>query len=37
MVDKGDLDVGQVTNVIAAGRAIAIARTEAGYGALDNR
>jgi len=36
-VDPGDLEVGQVTTVIAARRAIAITRTEAGYGALDNR
>ncbi|MCH7583809.1 MAG: Rieske 2Fe-2S domain-containing protein [Acidobacteria bacterium] len=36
-VDPGDLPVGGVTTVIAADRAIAITRTENGYGALDNR
>ncbi len=36
-VDPGDLEVGEVTTVIAAQRAVAITRTEAGYGALDNR
>jgi thiamine pyrophosphate-dependent acetolactate synthase large subunit-like protein/nitrite reductase/ring-hydroxylating ferredoxin subunit len=36
-VDAGPLEVGRVTTVVAAGRAVCIARTEAGYGALDNR
>jgi pyruvate oxidase len=35
-VDPGGLEVGRVTTVIAAGRAVCITRTEAGYGALDN-
>jgi len=36
-VDAGPLEAGRVTTVVAAGRAVCIARTEAGYGALDNR
>src|SRR4051812_47300899 len=36
-VDPGRLDVGQVTTVVAAGRAMCITRTEDGFGALDNR
>jgi pyruvate oxidase len=36
-VDPGDLEIGRVTTVVAAGRALCIARTEGGYGALDNR
>jgi pyruvate oxidase len=36
-VDPGDLEIGRVTTVVAAGRALCIARTKAGYGALDNR
>ena len=36
-IDPGDLEVGGVTTVVAGGRAIAITRTAAGYGALDNR
>jgi len=36
-VEPGDLPVGGVTTVIAARRAVAISRTENGYGALDNR
>ncbi len=36
-VDPGELPVGGVTTVIAADRAVAITRTEQGYGALDNR
>ena len=36
-VDPGDLPVGGVATVIAADRAVAITRTEDGYGALDNR
>ena len=36
-VDAGPIEVGRVTTVIAAGRAVCIARTSQGYGALDNR
>ena len=36
-VEAGPLEVGRVTTVVAAGRAVCIARTEEGYGALDNR
>jgi pyruvate oxidase len=36
-VDPGDLDVGRLTTVVAAGRALCITRTADGYGALDNR
>ena len=36
-VDPGDLEVGRLTTVVAAGRALCITRTEDGYGALDNR
>ena len=32
-----ELEVGRLTTVIAGGRAICVARTAAGYGALDNR
>ncbi|MEA2828598.1 MAG: hypothetical protein QOG43_3037, partial [Actinomycetota bacterium] len=35
-IDPGGLEVGRVTTVVAAGRAICLARTAAGYGALDN-
>jgi len=35
-VDPGDLAVGGVTTVVAEDRAIAITRTDAGHGALDN-
>ncbi|HET7487219.1 MAG TPA: thiamine pyrophosphate-dependent enzyme [Acidimicrobiales bacterium] len=35
-VDPGGLEVGRVTTVVAAGRALCLTRTEAGYGALDN-
>jgi pyruvate oxidase len=36
-VDPGELEVGRVTTVVAAGRAVCIARTKDGFGALDNR
>jgi thiamine pyrophosphate-dependent acetolactate synthase large subunit-like protein/nitrite reductase/ring-hydroxylating ferredoxin subunit len=36
-VEKPELPVGRVTTVVAGGRAICITRTEAGWGALDNR
>ncbi len=36
-IDPGDLAVGDVTTVIAAGRALAVIRTEQGLGVLDNR
>src|SRR5882762_2017554 len=36
-VDPGGLEVGQVTTVVAGGRAVCLTRTEEGYGALDNR
>jgi pyruvate oxidase len=36
-VEVGELEVGRLTTVIAAGRAVCITRTEQGYGALDNR
>jgi pyruvate oxidase len=36
-VDPGDLEVGRLTTVVAAGRALCITRTADGYGALDNR
>ncbi len=36
-VDPGDLGVGEVTTVVASGRAVCITRTDDGYGALDNR
>ena len=35
-VETDGLEVGRVTTVVAAGRAICLTRTEAGYGALDN-
>ena len=35
-VETDGLEVGRVTTVIAAGRAVCLTRTEAGYGALDN-
>jgi len=35
-VDPGELPIGGVTTVIAADRAVAITRTNNGYGALDN-
>jgi len=35
-VDPGELDVGGITTVVAADRAVAITRTASGYGALDN-
>jgi pyruvate oxidase len=35
-VDPGGLEVDRVTTVVANGRAICLARTAAGYGALDN-
>jgi len=35
-IDPGDIAVGGVTTVVANDRAIAITRTDAGYGALDN-
>jgi thiamine pyrophosphate-dependent acetolactate synthase large subunit-like protein/nitrite reductase/ring-hydroxylating ferredoxin subunit len=36
-VDPGGLEVGRVTTVIAAGRAVCLTRTADGYGALDNQ
>jgi len=36
-IDPGDLAENEVTTRIAGGRAVCIARTAAGYGALDNR
>lgn len=36
-IDPGDLGVGEVTTVVAAGRALAVIRTEQGLGVLDNR
>ena len=36
-VDPGGLEVGRVTTVVCGGRALCLTRTEAGYGALDNR
>jgi thiamine pyrophosphate-dependent acetolactate synthase large subunit-like protein/nitrite reductase/ring-hydroxylating ferredoxin subunit len=36
-VEVGELEVGRLTTVVAAGRAVCITRTEHGYGALDNR
>src|SRR5438067_12139027 len=36
-VDPGGLGVGQVTTVVAGGRAVCLTRTKEGYGALDNR
>ena len=35
-VDTDGLEVGRVTTVVAAGRALCLTRTAAGYGALDN-
>jgi thiamine pyrophosphate-dependent acetolactate synthase large subunit-like protein/nitrite reductase/ring-hydroxylating ferredoxin subunit len=35
-VDPGGLEVDRVTTVVAAGRALCLTRTAAGYGALDN-
>ncbi len=35
-IDPGALEVGRVTTVVVAGRALCITRTEAGYGVLDN-
>ena len=36
-LDLPDLPVGRVTTVVAGGRALCVARTEAGWGVLDNR
>jgi thiamine pyrophosphate-dependent acetolactate synthase large subunit-like protein/nitrite reductase/ring-hydroxylating ferredoxin subunit len=36
-IDPGELEIDRVTTVVAAGRAICLTRTTAGYGALDNR
>jgi pyruvate oxidase len=36
-VEPGPLEMDRVTTVVAAGRAVCITRTAAGYGALDNR
>ena len=36
-VEPGDLEIGRVTTVVAAGRALCITRTGDGFGALDNR
>ncbi|WP_436793231.1 thiamine pyrophosphate-binding protein [Actinospongicola halichondriae] len=36
-VDRPDIDEGTVATVVAAGRAVCITRTAAGWGALDNR
>ena len=35
-VDPGGLEIDRVTTVVAAGRALCLTRTEAGFGALDN-
>ena len=35
-IDPGTLEVGRVTTVVVAGRALCITRTGAGYGVLDN-
>ena len=36
-IDPGELEIGRVATVVAAGQALCITRTEAGYGVLDNR
>ncbi|MCU0307583.1 MAG: thiamine pyrophosphate-binding protein [Thermoleophilia bacterium] len=36
-VDAGDLEPGQVTTVVAGGRAVCLTRSAGGWGALDNR
>jgi thiamine pyrophosphate-dependent acetolactate synthase large subunit-like protein/nitrite reductase/ring-hydroxylating ferredoxin subunit len=36
-IDEPDLAIGRVTTVVAGGRAVCVTRTEAGWGALDNR
>ena len=36
-ITPGDLEIGDVATVIAADRAVAVSRTEQGWGALDNR
>src|SRR5437868_8928394 len=36
-VDAGEVLVGRVTTVVADGQPVCLARTEAGWGALDNR
>ncbi len=36
-ITPGDMAVGTVTTVVAEGRALCVARTETGYGVLDNR
>lgn len=36
-IDPGPLEPGEVTTVVVQGRALAVTRTEAGYGVLDNR
>ncbi len=36
-LEPGDLEVGQVTSIVVADRAIAVTRTEEGWGVLDNR
>lgn len=36
-IDPGELSLGGVTTVVAGGRALAVSRTEAGLGVLDNR
>ncbi len=35
-IDPGDLEPGHITTVIVGNRALAVARTEDGWGALDN-
>src|SRR4051794_13559894 len=36
-VDLPDIEIGRVTTVVAAGRALCVTRTAAGWGVLDNR
>lgn len=36
-IDAGDLAIGQVTTVLVGNRAVAVTRTEQGYGVFDNR
>ena len=36
-VDLPDIEIGRVTTVVAAGRALCVTRTDDGWGVLDNR
>ena len=36
-VDPGDMEAGTITTVVAGGRALAVTRTAAGWGVVDNR